>query len=54
MTRQTYVIGQESYLRLLQAQRQLMEVSLDYVNAQEQRWTAAAAVAGLLQAEQFP
>ena len=41
-------------IRLLQAQRQWMEVELGYVNAQETRWTAAAEVAGLLQADQFP
>ena len=46
--------GQTDFLRLLQAQRTLIEADLGYVEAQEQRWTAAAEVAGLLQSEQFP
>ncbi|HEX4146253.1 MAG TPA: TolC family protein [Pirellulales bacterium] len=54
LVQQQYAIGEAEFLRLLQAQRQRMEVELDYVNAQETRWTAAAEVAGLLQAVQFP
>ena len=46
--------GQTDFLRLLQAQRTLIEADLGYIEAQEQRWTAAAEVAGLLQSEQFP
>jgi len=54
LVKQQYAQGEAEFLRLLQAQRQRMEVELDYVNAQEARWIAAAEVAGLLQADQFP
>ena len=46
--------GQTDFLRLLQAQKTLIEVDLGYVEAQEARLTAAATIAGLLQLEQFP
>jgi cobalt-zinc-cadmium efflux system outer membrane protein len=46
--------GQSDFLRLLQTQRTLIEADLGYVDAQEARWTSAAAIAGLLQLEQFP
>jgi cobalt-zinc-cadmium efflux system outer membrane protein len=46
--------GQTDFLRLLQAQRTLIEADLGYVDAMEARWTAAARLAGLLQLEQFP
>ncbi|MBN8629065.1 MAG: TolC family protein, partial [Planctomycetes bacterium] len=46
--------GQTDFLRLLQAQRTLIEADLGYIDAQETRWTSGAAVAGLLQMEQFP
>ena len=51
---QLYAAGLTDFQRLLQAQRQLMDVNLGYVNAQETRWIAAAEVAGLLQADRFP
>lgn len=46
--------GQTDFLRLLQSQRTLVEADLGYLEAQEARWSAAAAIAGLLQVEQFP
>jgi outer membrane protein, heavy metal efflux system len=46
--------GQTDFLRLLQAQRTLIEADLGYLDAQESRWTAASTIAGLLQLEQFP
>ncbi|MBN8624747.1 MAG: TolC family protein [Planctomycetes bacterium] len=46
--------GQTDFLRLLQAQRTLIEADLGYIDAQEIRWTSGATVAGLLQMEQFP
>lgn len=46
--------GQTDFLRLLQAQRTLIEADLGYLDALEARWTAAAAIAGMLQLEQFP
>lgn len=46
--------GQTDFLRLLQAQRTLIEADLGYLDAQEARWTAASTIAGLLQLEQFP
>jgi cobalt-zinc-cadmium efflux system outer membrane protein len=54
LTQQLYGEGQLDFLRLLQAQRTLIEANLGYINAQEARWTAAAEVAGLLQSERFP
>ena len=46
--------GQFDSLNLLQSQRTNGEAQLEYINAQERRWTAAAEVAGLLQSETFP
>lgn len=46
--------GQTDFLRLLQAQRTLIEADLGYIDAQEVRWTSGATIAGLLQLEQFP
>jgi cobalt-zinc-cadmium efflux system outer membrane protein len=51
---QLYRQGQVEFLIYLNAQRALLEANLDYLNALESRWTAAAEVAGLLQSEQFP
>lgn len=46
--------GQTDFLRLLQAQRTLVEADLGYLEAEEARWTSAAIISGLLQQEQFP
>lgn len=46
--------GQTDFLRLLQAQRTLIEADLGYLEAEEARWTSAANISGLLQHEQFP
>lgn len=46
--------GQTDILRLLQAQRTLIEADLGYLEAEEARWTSAATISGLLQQEQFP
>lgn len=46
--------GQFDLLRVLQSQRALIENELNYLTAQEARWTAAAEIAGMLQEEQFP
>jgi cobalt-zinc-cadmium efflux system outer membrane protein len=54
ITQQGYAAGQFDFLRMLAAQRTLLETNLTYVNAQETRWLAAAQLAGLLQSEQFP
>lgn len=54
LAQQGYTAGQFDFLRLLQAQRTLLETRLAYVNAQENRWNSAAQIAGLLQSEQFP
>lgn len=54
IAQQGYAAGQFDFLRLLAAQRTLLETNLTYVNAQESRWLAAAQIAGLLQSEQFP
>jgi cobalt-zinc-cadmium efflux system outer membrane protein len=51
---QGYSAGEFDFLRLLAAQRTLLDSNLMYVNAQETRWLAAAQIAGLLQSDQFP
>lgn len=51
---QAYAQGEFDFLRLLQAQRTFLETNLAYVNAQQDRWVAAARIAGLLQLPQFP
>jgi cobalt-zinc-cadmium efflux system outer membrane protein len=53
MAAQAYAQGEFDFLRLLQTQRTYLETNLAYVNAQEERWTAAATIAGLLQVEPF-
>lgn len=49
-----YAQGQIDFLRLLQSQKTLLDAELAWITAQEQRWIAAAALAGLLQEEAFP
>jgi len=51
---QAFDQGQFDFLRLLQAQRALVEAQLGYINALENRWMAAAELAGLAQVEAFP
>jgi cobalt-zinc-cadmium efflux system outer membrane protein len=46
--------GQLDLLRLLQTQRLVYESNLDYINALQERLVSAAAIAGILQLEQFP
>ncbi|HEX4142575.1 MAG TPA: TolC family protein [Pirellulales bacterium] len=46
--------GEFELVKLLNAQRTLFETNLDYISAQQERLTAGADVAGLLQLEQFP
>lgn len=46
--------GQFDFLRLLQAQRALIESQLGYISALETRWMTAAELAGLAQVEAFP
>jgi outer membrane protein, heavy metal efflux system len=54
VTQQLYSQGQIDFLRLLQAQRTLLEAELARIDSQEVRWTSAADIAGLLQLEQWP
>jgi outer membrane protein, heavy metal efflux system len=54
LVRQLYERGESDFLRLLAAQRVLVEAQLGRLEAQQQKWLAAAALAGLLQLEQFP
>jgi outer membrane protein, heavy metal efflux system len=49
-----YQAGEFELVRLLEAQRTLFETNLDYITAQQERLTSGAAIAGLLQLEQFP
>ena len=49
-----YQGGQFSLLQLLQAQRDLVDANLGYIDAQQQRWQAAVDIAQLLQLENFP
>lgn len=54
LVQKAYARGQFDITRLVQVQRSLFQANLDYVSALEDRLRAAAAVAGLLQLEQFP
>jgi cobalt-zinc-cadmium efflux system outer membrane protein len=49
-----FAAGQSDFLVLLQAQRTLFDLELANIDAQLDRWQAAAKIAGLLQLEQFP
>ena len=53
--RNAYEVGQVDVAPVLQAQRALTQVNLDYIETLETAWTnAAATLAGLLQVESFP
>lgn len=54
ISEQLYAQGQIDFLRLLQAQKTLLEAELARIDALEQRWRAAAMIAGLRQDEHFP
>jgi cobalt-zinc-cadmium efflux system outer membrane protein len=54
LIQQGFQTGQFDFLRLLQAQRLLVEADLGYIEALESRWNAAAEIAGLAQVEEFP
>jgi cobalt-zinc-cadmium efflux system outer membrane protein len=54
LTQQLYARGEVTFLSLLQAQRILTETELAYVESQADRWTAAVAIADLLQLDAFP
>lgn len=54
ISQQLYAQGQIDFLRLLQAQKTLLEAELARIDAQQQRWVAAATIAGLRQDEAFP
>lgn len=54
LTQNAYKQGQIDFLRLLQSQKTLLDAELARIEAQEQRWVSAAALAGLLQEEAFP
>ena len=54
ISEQLYSQGQIDFLRLLQAQKTLLEAELARIDALEQRWRAAAMIAGLRQDEHFP
>ena len=49
-----YDIGRTDVSPVLQAQRALTQVNLDYVDALENAWVNAAILAGLLQIDRFP
>ena len=54
LTRKGYEAGQLNLLSFLNAQQGLSQAYLSYVNTQEQRWLAAADIAGLMQLDVFP
>lgn len=54
ISQQGFEQGEFDLIRVLQSQRALIESELNYLTAQEARWTAAAEIAGLLQEEDFP
>jgi cobalt-zinc-cadmium efflux system outer membrane protein len=49
-----YQGGQFSLLQLLQAQRDLVDANLGYIDAQQGRWEAVVDIAQLLQLDNFP
>jgi cobalt-zinc-cadmium efflux system outer membrane protein len=49
-----YEVGQVDVAPVLQAQKALTQVNLDYIEALESSWENAATLAGLLQVELFP
>ena len=49
-----YEAQQFDYLRILQAQRSMVETNVEYINALQERLVAAADIAGLLQLYDFP
>jgi outer membrane protein, heavy metal efflux system len=54
LVRSSYDVGQLDVSQLLQAQRALTQVNLDYIDALENAWYSGASLSGLLQLEQFP
>ncbi|WLD13568.1 TolC family protein [Planctellipticum variicoloris] len=54
VAQQGFQQGQFDFLRLLQSQRTLVESSLGYLTSLENRWMAAAEMAGIAQVEEFP
>lgn len=54
LVQKAYERGQFEILRLLQTQRTVFEVNIDYVAALENRLNSAADIAGLLQLDEFP
>ncbi len=54
LVQQGYRQGQFDLVRLLEAQRGIVQANLDYIDALTARLTAAADVANWLQADQFP
>lgn len=54
LIQQGFQQGQFDFLRLLQAQRALVEAQLGYLNALETRWLTAAELGSLAQVEAFP
>ena len=54
LVRNAYDVGQVDVSPVLQAQRALTQVNRDYIDTLENAWTSAAALAGLLQIEDFP
>ena len=54
LNQQLFKQGQTDFLRLFQAQRSLAEAELKYLDAQGERWQAAAAIAALQRRDQFP
>ncbi len=54
LIQEAFTQGQFDFLRLLQAQRALIESQLGYIAALETRWMAAAELAGLAQVDAFP
>jgi len=54
LVQKAYARGQFDITRLLQTQRSVFEANLDYITALENRLSAAAEIAGLLQLEEFP
>jgi outer membrane protein, heavy metal efflux system len=54
IVQKAYERGEFDIIRLLQTQRSVFEANLDYITSLENRLSAAAEIAGLLQLDEFP
>ncbi len=54
LSQKAFEVGQFDYLRVLQAQRSMAEVRMEYLKALGDAWKGASAIAGLMLEDQWP